>query len=486
MCGIVGFRYTKEPAAPDAYIGLMHLQHRGKEAAQIVTYDGRQVHRAGGKGEAAQVFSPKGSLAKLAGSVAIGQTRYGTTGGTLNECNWQPIPGNFHGREFYVVHNGNLVNLNKDNTEANRSGVSDTYQFVQLLSQSRKTDFLEAVQDTVRALQGSFCFIIMFRDKLIAIRDRFGFHPLVMGKKNGGYGLASETCALDMAGAEFIRDIHPGEICMIDANGYNASRWTDEIDLKLDIFEFIYFLRPDSIIHGVKVDLARRIAGAILAREHPADADLVVPIPDSANDAGWGYWQAQKGHNPATRIETSAFFRPHIISRTFIEPIQADRQKAQKQKFNTDWTKFLDTQEGVVIVDDSLIRGTTIRARVRDLQQLHGKQYHGLNRMRDKLRIPGLHIRIASPPYRFPDYYGVDTYRAGEDLIINRFSNDTNALARYLGVRSLEYLSLEGVKASVLQAQQLLGLSNDLDWNSFYTGPFTGIYPDGTGYYANT
>lgn len=476
MCGIVGALYGQEEAAPDIYTGLLCLQHRGKDNTQIVTSDGSEFFRAGGKGEAAQVFGKIDSLLPLQGHIGVGQTRYGTTGSTDNPANWQPIEGFFEGKKFFVVHNGNIVNLNPDNASCEIAGASDTVRFVKKLSLSKKSSFVDAVIDTVEELEGSFCLIIMHDGILYAVRDKFGFHPLVLGRKNCGFVVASESCALDMIGAEFVCDIEPGSFYRIGIRGFERKIWAKD-RRKIDIFEFIYFSRPDSIFHGVEVGRARQEAGKILAQEHPAKSQLVISMPNSANEAALGYFNELRKNDPEIEFNPWALFRSHFVGRTFLEALSKDRKLLQKQKFNPRWPSFVGIKE-LVVVDDSLIRGT-VMAGLRMLFNHINKQlvFHGFS------PVEKIHIRVASPPYFHPDYYGVDTYRRGERLIANDFKHSLDKIADHFGFASLKYLSLEGLTAGILNAQEILG-SDYFKSDSFYTGPFTGIYPDGIGCYG--
>ncbi len=472
MCGIIGIVYDHYLAAKDVYAGLMHLQHRGKEAARIVTTNGQNFYQGGGKGEIARAFSGIESLTKLKGSIGIGQTRYSTTGGSIDWDNLQPIRGYFQERyPFYVVHNGNIVNLNIDNINCRRSGMSDTYQFVQKLAHSKCFDFKEAVIETVKLLKGSFCFIILFEGELIVVKDRFGFCPLVIGKKNGGHVVASETCALDMIGAEFIRDVFPGEITVIAPDSIKTEYWANSTNLKFSIFEFIYFLRPDSKVFGVEAGLARQCIGRRLALRSPVPAGMIVPIPDSANDLALGYYLENLKWHPKAVFQPNAFLRSHYVGRTFIEPLRKNRELAQKQKFNIRSSLFRDVKD-VILLDDSLIRSTVMSWRVKDIASLPGNE---------KRRI---HARIGSPPYAHGDYYGVDTYRNGESLAIKLFNHNIDKLASHIGLASLVYSDLyEEVIGGILDAQEMTTENGVFDCNSFYTGPFTGDYPDGTGVY---
>jgi amidophosphoribosyltransferase len=310
---------------------------------------------------------------------------------------------------------------------------------------------------------------------LYAVRDKFGFHPLVLGKKNGGYVVASESCALDMIQAKFVSDIEPGSIYQIDSSGYEKMIWAEDTR-KIDIFEFIYFSRPDSFIHGVEVGLARQEAGKILARQHPARCQLVVSMPNSANEAALGYYNELCKNNFKLEFNPWALFRSHFVGRTFLEALSKNRKLLQRQKFNPRWSSFIGISE-VVVIDDSLIRGTVMTG-LRILFDHINQQLvlHGFN------PVEKIHIRIASPPYIHPDYYGVDTYRRGETLIADVFNCDLEAMADHFGFASVRYLSLNGLIDGVLKAQEILR-GNYFAKDSFYAGPFDGIYPDGIGCY---
>lgn len=484
MCGIIGVIYNKEPAVFDAYIGLMNEQHRGKEAAGIVTLDGNKYHDKFGIGEVAQVFPDDDSLEELVGSAAIGQTRYATTGGSIDQTNLQPIAGYFHGRPFYIAHNGNIVNLNEDNTICKKDGVSDTYLVAQKIMVSKKKGFVDALIETFKGLKGSFSFIILFEGHMYVAKDRYGFCPLVFGKKNGGYVVASETCALDMIGASEIRDVLPGEMLIISAKGFESIKWTTKTDLKFAIFEFIYFLRPDSIIFGVHVGLARQFTGRRMAKRYGCLAPMMMPVPDSANDLFTGYASEIIKTNPSVILQQNAFFRSHYVGRTFLQAIQSDRERLQRQKFHTSWPLFLGADE-VLVLDDSLIRSTVVRGRIKDLRALISERSKYSSKLAKDFGIKKIHFLVGSPPYAYPDYYGVDTYREGEELAIKSTNGDIPKLAEKLGLATLGYADLEeDVIGGILDAQEFMGISNHFTQDSFYTGPFTGIYPDGTGLYC--
>jgi amidophosphoribosyltransferase len=489
MCGIVGINYNDCQAAQDAYICLYNLQHRGKEGAGIVSYDKHRYYIRKKKGEVAQVFPDKNSLSALKGNIAVAQVRYSTTGAAYREDSHQPIAGWFKGRKFFLVHNGNIVNLNTENVNCKQEGCSDTYLVVRKIEQSKKTNFVDALIEVVKLLEGSFAFIVMYRDRLYVIQDRFGFRPLSMGKKNGGYVVTSETCALDMIEAEYVRTISPGEIVTIKSDGYEVNNWTREVNFKFDIFELIYFSRPDSIVYGVEIGLARYYMGRKLASTHPVAAQLIIPIPDSGNDGSLGYFDEARLHYPELRFIPSALFRSHYVGRTFIEPIHENRIKAQRQKFNTRWMSLLDVSS-LIMGDDSLIRSIVIQGRVKTLLDLALKEYFGPYRLQTTINIEHKHTRIFSPPYAYPDPYGVDTYRAEERLIWNDFNGDVARISDHLGLESLAYLSVEDMIKAVLAAQAFISQYVEIPCvfseNSFYTGPFTGEYPDGTGCYDFT
>ena len=478
MCGIVGVHNAKRPVAGDLYVALMNLQHRGKESAGIATFDGVNMKSHVGMGEVPQAFVPD-SLNDLAGKIGIGHTRYSTAGFSSIE-NAQPIRGLFKGREFFLAHNGNLINSRVLSREAGLSGIkldsdcSDTRVIAALVSASKKARFEDAVMDVLPILQGSFNLLFIFNGTIIATKDSFGFHPLQVGERGEGYIISSESCVFDHLNAKLIRDISPGEMVIInDKKSPEFITWTENSGLSFDIFEYIYFLRPDSVVHGVEAGEARYRMGQYLADEYPLDVDIVIPIPDSGNEAALGYYERMLEKGAEVQFRPWALFRPHTVSRTFIEPVQAIRREYLKLKFNPR-QKQLEGKR-VAAIDDSLVRGTT-------------EEF--LDVIMHEAGVRELYSLKSSPVYASEDIYGIDTYRIARELIGKECEGDAERVLTELRRRvqtriyscglptSLDYLSLDSTIQAVLDSR---GKNSDLTEDSFYTGPFTGIYPAGKG-----
>lgn len=461
MCGIIGLVNNERKAAPDLYMGLLAMQHRGKESACIVTTHGGKLFKEGSMGEVPEAIKSQ-SLDSLVGRMGIAHVRYSTFG-LSSSNNIQPVKGEFRGYTFYIAHNGNLVNANDlrrmTGTDPN---ASDTRVVADLISDSLKTDFEDALIDTLIKLQGSFNFVILFNDKIYAVKDRFGFHPLQIGIRSEGYIIASESCVFDILNASLDKDISPGMLCVIDSkNNIYFYKWFTNSELKVDIFEYIYFLLPPSIVFGSEAGEARYWMGRLLAEEHCCEVDIVIPVPDSGNEAALGYYEGllEKGLKPVFR--PWALFRSHIISRTFIEPVQELRKKYLNLKFDPRF--FQISGKNVAFVDDSIVRGNTAKKIITIAKNNGAKKVYFLS---------------ASPMYLFPDFYGIDTYRVQRELIAQRCNGKIDEIKKELGADYIGYLSLENTKKAVLKADRL---GNWLNQESFYTGPFTGIYPAGTG-----
>ncbi len=453
MCGILGATNNSREAASDLYFGLFALQHRGKESAGIVTYDGNQYYSQLGMGEIPAVFKDE-SLKKLAGKIGIAHNRYSTTAGS-NPENIQPIKGFWRDEEFWLAHNGNLINteiLREKCLERGRTpyASSDTGVIVTLISLSSAPSFIEAVKETVDQLRGAFSLVILYKNRLIVVRDGLGIRPLHLGKRGDDWVVASETSALHLLGAASVREIDPGEILIIDQTGITEYYHPKVLQRKFCIFEFIYFLRPDSLVLGRRAKSVQKNMGRFLAREHPAEADLVIGIPDSAKYGGSGFIEVSGIKNG-----DEALFRPHLISRTFIEPVKELRERAVDLKF----VPFEEEIAGkkLVVVDDSIVRGTTTKKLVERFREAGAKE---------------VHERIYSPPYRFPCYYGIDTYRVDDELIARKHDGDIDKIRQELGLDSLEYLSLESVIRAIIEIP-----GDVLTANDFCTACFSGEYP---------
>jgi len=442
MCGIVGI-YNHKEAATLTYLGLYALQHRGQEGVGIASFDGNTSYLQKGKGLVADVFANRESLTRLPGKTAIGHVRYSTHGGSLNE-NIQPLAFKFKGSQISIVHNGNLINLAEIHKELEAHGTlfqttSDTEYIIHLFAHAEGATIEDKLLAAFRRLKGAFSILVLFDDKMIVARDRRGYRPLCIGALNGSYVFASETCALDLIGATYQRDIQPGEMLVLtgaDVRSYQIA----PPEPKHCIFEFVYFSRPDSRIFGEYVDKTRRKLGKNLAIEKPApEAEIVISVPDSSNTTAIGYSQRS-----TARFEIG-LIRNHYIGRTFIHPTQTLRDFTAKIKFNTIGGVLKDRK--VVVVDDSIVRGTTLRKLVRMLREAGASQ---------------IHIRIGSPPVKYPCYFGMD-FPSKQELIANQKTPEE--IKNFLDVDSLEYISPEGLLNSMT-----------LPSDQFCTACFTGQY----------
>jgi len=419
VCGIFGHPY----AAKITYFGLYSLQHRGQESAGIVVSDGEQIRQHKGMGLVPEVFSEE-DLSQLEGRLAVGHVRYSTTGAS-NIVNAQPFVATHRGATMAVAHNGNLVNIRSLRNELEEQGsvfqsTMDSEVVVHLMARCRDQDLEHSIVEAFRQIKGAYSILLMTKDKLVAVRDPGGFRPLCLGKlNNGAYIVASETCALDLVEAHYIRDVEPGEVLIIDENGLRSLSLGQDQPRSFCIFEHVYFARPDSDIFGINVYQSRKRMGEILARECPLDADLVMPFPDSGNYAAVGYSQAS-----GIPFEMGVI-RNHYIGRTFIQPTQSMRDFSVRVKLNP-VRSFLENKR-VIIMEDSIIRGTTARSRVRSLRGVGVKE---------------IHMVISCPPTRNPCYYGID-FPSGGELIANK--KTVEEIRQYLDLDTLYYLSLEGL-----------------------------------------
>ena len=427
-CGIVGISGI-DSAAELAFLGLYALQHRGQEAAGIAALSekGARLHK--GIGLVADVFDAD-RLAKLPGGSAVGHVRYSTAGGSRVE-NAQPIMVRYFEGDLVIAHNGNLTNALDLRARLVEEGAifqtsSDSEVIVHLIARSRHETVDAQIDDALTHLEGAFSLVMSVGDTIYAVRDPRGFRPLILGRKGDGYVVASETCAFDIMGAEYVRDLAPGEVLKIRDGRVEALRCLAPAGQPAPcIFELVYFARPDSRLWGISVDRARRSFGRQLAREHPAVADAVVSVPDSANSAALGY--AEESGIPFEL----GLLRNHYVGRTFIEPSQADRDFGARMKYNP--VKEVVARKRVVVVDDSLVRGTTSRSIVKFIREAGARE---------------IHFRIASPPVRFPCFYGIDM-PSREELIGSGMSVDQ--IRDVLRVDSLGYLSLEGMEGAVAE-----------------------------------
>ncbi|MFH1942186.1 MAG: amidophosphoribosyltransferase [bacterium] len=443
FCGVIGVVGHSE-AAKIAYLGLYALQHRGQEGAGIVSSDGDRVYPHLGQGLVNEVFSGQEIIDRLKGHMAIGHNRYSTTGSNA-KVNVQPILVNSKDGPLALGHNGNLVNSRILRERLQNEGAlfqttADTEIIVHLIARSKEPDLVSRVKDALTQVRGAYSLIIMTKDKLLAARDPNGFRPLALGALDGGYVVASETCAMDLVGAEYVREVQPGELLLIDEEGIRSEKFGGKGACTHCIFEFIYFSRPDSRIFVEYVDKTRRKLGRRLAKEHPADADIVIAVPDSSNTAALGYSNCSK-----IPFELG-LIRNHYIGRTFIQPHQTIRHINVKVKFNP--VGGVLKGKRVVVVEDSIVRGTTLKILTQLIRKAGAKE---------------VHVRVSSPPIRHPCYYGMD-FPTKEELIASSMS--VEEIREHLGVESLGYLSMEGLLSAV-----------PLQGRGYCTACFDGSYP---------
>ncbi len=421
-CGLFGI-HGHPDSARLTYFGLYALQHRGQESSGIAAARDNTIVSHKGMGLVPDVFEMS-HFEELHGSSAVGHVRYSTTGSSILS-NAQPFVVHHRHKSYAVAHNGNLVNAHSLKSELEESGsifqtTMDSEVFLHFFVSNLKYGFEQALSYTVSRLKGAFSFILLTsKGELIGIKDPNGFRPLCLGKLNGRYVLASESCALDLVEAELIRELDPGEIVIINENGIKSLRSPTPKNSSFCIFEFIYFARPDSTISDMNVYEVRKAHGRQLARESHVDADLVMPFPDSGTYAALGYSEAS-----GIPFEM-AMIRNHYVGRTFIQPTQSMRDFGVRVKLNP--VKSLLKGKDIIIIEDSIIRGTTVRTRVKALRELGVKR---------------VHMRVSGPPHRFPCHYGIDFSTKGE-LIAS--SKTVKELSDHLGLDSLYYLSLKGL-----------------------------------------
>ncbi len=448
-CGIFGI-YGHPEAARLSYFGLYALQHRGQESAGIAVGRERRIVCHKGMGLVHEVFDDAALESICCNgqpASAIGHVRYSTTGDSVL-VNAQPFVVNHSGKSYAVAHNGNLVNAHILKRELEDEGsifqtTMDSEIFLHLFVKSLKFGFEEALVRTVTRLQGAYSFVVLTsRGEVVGIKDPNGFRPLCLGKVNGNYVLASESCALDLLEAEFVRELDPGEIVIIDDKGVRSIHPHENPKRTFCIFEFIYFARPDSTIFGKNVYETRKAHGRRLAEEAPVEADLVMPFPDSGNYAALGYAEAS-----GIPFDL-AMIRNHYVGRTFIQPSQTMRDFGVRMKLNP--VKELLRGKDIIIIEDSIIRGTTARTRVKTLRELGVKK---------------IHMRISCPPHRFPCHYGIDFSTKGELIAATKTVPE---LKEFLGLDSLHYLSLKGLLDST-------GI--ETPENYFCKACFDGCYP---------
>ena len=447
-CGVFGIFDTDE-AALFTTLGLHSLQHRGKEAVGIVTFDGKNFNGVREEGLVGKTFNKPDAIAKLPGRNAVGHVRYSTTGASTPE-NIQPLFAELAEGGFACAHNGNLVNASSIRKSLIKNGAifqstSDTEIILQLVARSREKKIIDKLIDALSQIKGAYSLVILTNKKLIGVRDPYGIRPLVLGDLNGSPVLASETCAFDIIGAKYIRDVENGEIVNITKTGTHSVKPFPETKERPCIFERIYFSRPDSIIDGKTVYTYRKSLGEQLAIENKINADVVVPVLDSGVSAGIGF--SQKSGIP---LELG-IIRSHYVGRTFIEPAQSIRQLGVKLKHSVN--RSCIENKRVVLIDDSIVRGTTAKKIVRMIFDAGAKE---------------VHLGVACPPITHPDFYGIDTPNFDE-LIASK--NDINAITKIIGSTSTFFLSLEGT-------YKAMGHDKRDDKNPQFTDHcFTGEYP---------
>ncbi|MFO1156295.1 MAG: amidophosphoribosyltransferase [Rhodospirillales bacterium] len=425
-CGVFGVFGHPDAAATTA-LGLHALQHRGQEACGIVSFDGEHFHAHRAMGLVGDTFSSSAVIRRLQGNVAVGHVRYSTTGETILR-NVQPLFADFEFGGLTIAHNGNLTNAHAVRKALVRRGsifqsTSDTEAIIHLVATSHYSTVVDRLIDAMRQLEGTYSLVAITRRKLIGMRDPYGVRPLVLGRLDGAYILSSETCALDIIGADFVRDVEPGELIIVDEQGLRSIKPFAKVPKRFCIFEYIYFARPDSTIEGRNVYEVRKRIGVELARESPVAADLVVPVPDSGVPAAIGYAEAS-----GIPFELG-IIRNHYVGRTFIEPAQHIRLLGVRLKHNANAARLKGKR--VVLVDDSIVRGTTSVKIVEMVRNAGAAE---------------VHLRISSPPTSFSCFYGIDTPERQELLAATR---NLEEMVRYIGVDSLAYLSIDGLYRAV-------------------------------------
>ena len=425
-CGVFGISNSDDAAALTA-LGLHALQHRGQEGCGIVSFDGEKYHSEKRFGLVGDNFNKEKVLKNLLGKYAIGHNRYSTTGeNTLR--NIQPFFADTNAGGIGVAHNGNLTNSVTLRNKLVEDGAifyttSDTETIVQLIAKSKRNNTVDKVIDAIFQIQGGYALVMLTQSTLIGVRDPYGIRPLIIGKIKDSYVLASETCALDIIGAKYVRDVENGEIVLIENNELKSFKPFPARKVRPCVFEYIYFARPDSLLDGKSAYEHRKNLGIELAKENKIDADIVVPVPDSGNAAALGFAQHLKINFELGLI------RNHYVGRTFIEPSQKIRSLGVKLKLNANQTTIKDKR--IILIDDSLVRGTTSHKIVKMLYDAGAKE---------------VHVKIACPEIRYPDFYGVDTPTKKELLAANKTNEE---ICEYIGAKSLDFLSLEGLYRAI-------------------------------------
>jgi len=447
-CGVFGVFGTEDASALTA-LGLHALQHRGQEAAGIVSYDGKRFHPHRAMGLVGDIFSDPEVIGRLRGDSAIGHNRYSTAGETVLR-NVQPLYADYSFGGLALAHNGNLTNARQLRRELVQAGslfqsTMDTEVIQHLIATSREARLLDRVIEALRAIDGAYSLVALSRRKLIGARDPLGVRPLALGRIGDAWIMTSETCALDIIGAEFVRDVEPGELIVIDDDGLHSHKPNPPTRKRFCIFEYIYFARPDSHVEGRNVYEARKAIGAEIARESPVPADLVIPVPDSGVPAAIGY-AAEAG----IPFELG-LIRNHYVGRTFIEPTDEIRHLGVRLKHNANRGQ-LDGKR-VILVDDSIVRGTTSQKIVEMVRNAGAAE---------------VHLRISSPPTRSPCFYGIDTPEASELLAANY---DVEGIRKLIGADSLAYVSMDGLYRAMGEA------GRDSELPQYCDACFSGEYP---------
>jgi amidophosphoribosyltransferase len=447
-CGVFGIFGHPDAAAITA-LGLHALQHRGQEAAGIVSFDGKRFHSERRLGLVGDAFARREVIDRLPGNSAIGHVRYSTTGETVLR-NVQPLFAELEGGGFAIGHNGNLTNgikLRRDlvHEGAMMQSTTDTEVILHLVARARRNRFVDRFIEGLRQLEGAYAFVGLTNKKLVGARDPLGIRPLVIGKLDGCPILASETCALDIIGAQYVRDVENGEVVIFDEDGAQSHKPFPPMAARPCIFEYVYFSRPDSIVGGRNVYDVRKTMGAELAREAPAKADVIVPVPDSGVPAAIGF--AQDSGIPYEL----GIIRNHYVGRTFIQPTQSIRDQGVRMKHSAN--RAVVAGKRIVLVDDSIVRGTTSRKIVQMMRDAGAKE---------------VHFRIASPAIKHPDYYGIDTPERDKLLAA---THDLEGMRKFIGADSLAFLSVDGI----YRAMGLPG--RDPARPQFTDHCFTGDYP---------
>ena len=447
-CGVFGISNHDEASALVA-LGLHSLQHRGQEGCGIVSYDGKNFYSEKKQGLVGDHFTKSDVIKNLPGNFAIGHNRYSTTGETSLR-NIQPFFADLHSGGLSIAHNGNLTNAISLRDSLVKDGAifrttSDTETIVQLIAKSKRLKILDKIIDALFQIQGGYSLVMMTNKKLIGVRDPYGIRPLVLGKLKNSFIFASETCALDIVGAKYIRDVENGEIVVVEDGKTKSVKPFPKLKAKPCIFEYIYFSRPDSILDGKCAYEYRKEFGRQLAKEADVDADIVVPVPDSGVAAALGYADESK-----KKFEFG-LIRNHYVGRTFIEPTQSIRSFGVKLKLSS--TKSIIRDKKIILIDDSLVRGTTSLKIVKMLYNAGAKE---------------VHVRIACPEIKFPDFYGVDM-PSKEELLAHNKNKD--AMCKYIQAKSLDFLSLDGLYDALGKGKR------NNSYPQFSDHYFTGDYP---------